>query len=432
MSNQVVQLMKHLLSSGEDADVYFLVGDEDEKELLSAHKLILKHISDVFAAMFSFDAKNEKAEFASANCPVEVPDVEAAAFKVMLSFIYTGDLSALNGDNAMAVLYAAKKYNIPGLVDPSLQFPVSSLRNVFLAYVQAGLFDLKDYAKCCLAYIDKNADTLIKSEAFLQIDQKLLSEILERDELEISGEISIWNAALRWADAKCRQNGIECSAENKRQMLGPALFKIRFPLVLIEEFSKNIVPTDVLSKYEVNAVYQFHSLSNCRGICDDGFFLMQFRTKRRVSDRKKGTLLMDIEKVSAFAREEVESSRHSQKVYINGMPWKILAKIKTKTGCTDNEKSLGIYLSCAVPKEETWSCKCSATIRIVSQKWDMADLRREFDGTFISNQNVDCGFYYLVSFAELLDPSQGFYDKREDKVKLAIDFIMKEAKTEDK
>uniref|UniRef100_A0A183CFN4 BTB domain-containing protein n=1 Tax=Globodera pallida TaxID=36090 RepID=A0A183CFN4_GLOPA len=38
--------------------------------------------------------------------PVEVPDVEVGAFKAMLAFIYTDDLSGLNGDNAMAVLYA--------------------------------------------------------------------------------------------------------------------------------------------------------------------------------------------------------------------------------------------------------------------------------------------------------------------------------------
>ncbi|KAL3106923.1 hypothetical protein niasHT_012751 [Heterodera trifolii] len=97
--NSLADQMKEVLDSGEFADVQFL--------LLPAHKLILKNASDVFAAMFRFDAKKEKAENVYANFPVvEIPDVEAAAFKVMLSFIYTEELSELNGDNAMAALYA--------------------------------------------------------------------------------------------------------------------------------------------------------------------------------------------------------------------------------------------------------------------------------------------------------------------------------------
>ncbi|KAL3122969.1 hypothetical protein niasHT_009747 [Heterodera trifolii] len=87
--------------------------------------------------MFRYDAKT--------NCPVEVTDVEAAAFKVMLSFIYLSELAELNGDNAMAVLYAVQ-HPWPGRPGPSLQVLISSLRNVFLAYAQASLFDLKDFA----------------------------------------------------------------------------------------------------------------------------------------------------------------------------------------------------------------------------------------------------------------------------------------------
>ncbi|KAL3093058.1 hypothetical protein niasHS_004447 [Heterodera schachtii] len=247
MSQSVVDRMKNLLSTGVDADVYFLVGGGDAKELLQAHKLILKLASEVFEAMFRFDAKNEKPKFASPNSPVEMPDVEAAAFKIMLSFIYADDLSELNGDNAMAVLYAAKKYNIPGLVDPCLQIHISELRNVFVAYAYACLFDLKNFANCCLAYIDQNVDSLLKSEEFLQIDQKTF-------------------------------------------------------------------------------------------------------------------------------------------------------------------------------------CKCSTTLRIVSQKNDVADLRREFNDYFFDNKKTSLGSYYFISFPELVDPNNGFYDKSEDKMTLAIDVTVKEAK----
>ncbi|KAL3078046.1 hypothetical protein niasHT_036929 [Heterodera trifolii] len=85
MSKTAIAGLKLMLSTGEYADVHFWVGDGDAKELLSAHKLILKLASGVFEAMFRFDAKKEQGENASTNYPavVEVPDIEPSAFKVM-------------------------------------------------------------------------------------------------------------------------------------------------------------------------------------------------------------------------------------------------------------------------------------------------------------------------------------------------------------
>ncbi|KAL3078330.1 hypothetical protein niasHT_032736 [Heterodera trifolii] len=383
MSKAAIAGLKLMLSTGEYADVHLLVGDGDAKELVPAHKLILKHASDVFEAMFRFDAKKELGE--KANCPVvEVPDVEATAFKVMLSFIYTEDLSELNGDNTMAVLYAAKKYNIPRLVCASLQIPFSELRNVFFALAQARLFDLEDYVNNCLAYIDKNADILLKSDAFLQIDQNLLSE-------------------------------------NRRQMLGPALFKIRFPLFSKEDFSEKIVPFGILTTIEVMGVEQYHTNPNICGISDGLLYPLQFPSHRRIWTF--GTLLMDIEKVSEFAREEVESSRYSEKVYINGLPWQILAKIKTKEGNNDKKKWLCFYLLCDASNEDSnWRCFVrSATFRIVSPKnWAENSTGTLCDHIFDSKSTKE-GFVNFITFAELMDPSKGFYNRKEDKVTLAID-----------
>ncbi|KAI3415289.1 hypothetical protein GPALN_004903 [Globodera pallida] len=125
----------------------------------------------------------------------------------------------------------------------------------------------------------ENADALILSEAFLQIDQQLLCEILDRDELWISEEIAIWNAALRWADEKCRQNGKEPSAKNRRKMLGTALFKIRFPLIPQKDFTENIVPSGVLEEDEQVGVYQYHSHPNA-GLPE--LSQLQFPTNGRV------------------------------------------------------------------------------------------------------------------------------------------------------
>ncbi|KAL3114770.1 hypothetical protein niasHT_014584 [Heterodera trifolii] len=142
--------------------------------------------------------------------------------------------------------------------------------------------------------------------------------------------------------------------------------------------------------------------------------------------KSTGTLSMEIEKMSEFAREALLSERKSEAVtYIKGLPWKILAQINQRRQST--EKCLGIFLFCAAPKDEKWSCKCSATIRIVSQKCDVVDFCKAFDTPVMNNENVDWGFEDLFSLAYLLDPSNGFYSQKEDRVTLAIDFSVKEA-----
>ncbi|KAL3091829.1 hypothetical protein niasHS_004545 [Heterodera schachtii] len=255
--------------------------------------------------------------------------------------------------------------------------------------------------------------------------------MFERNQLTINNEFELWEAALRWADEKCRQNAIECSAANRRSALGPALFKIRFPLIPQREFSTNIVPSGVLTVEEFVGIYQFHSHPNLSGV--PGLYPMKFPTQTRIPDwnistGNKGTLTLEIVKFSKFARKKKGTNRHSKAMQMKGFEWKILA-IRTKTIKYEKyQKCLGFYLQCVPSTNDgNWSCKCSITYRIVSQKTGTEDLSRKYDHTFNKEQN-DWGFKYLITLTKLMDPDEGFYDKNEDKVTLAIDFTVEEEK----
>ncbi|KAL3100496.1 hypothetical protein niasHS_000199 [Heterodera schachtii] len=421
MSISLADRMKLLLTNGDGADIQFLVGQGEEKEVLKAHKSILMAASDVFEAMFRFDAQNAKTKTSSSAellQSVEITDIDANVFKVMLSFIYTEDSSGLTGDNLIAVLYAAKKYHISLLAKACADFPLENeLPNVFLAYDQAQLLVEKDFAFRCLDYIDRKAETLFGSEEFLQIGQNLLSKIFGSDQLKISGEIALWNAALRWADEKCRQNAIECSPKNRRSALGPALFKIRFPLITMETFAKEIVPSGLLTVEEMFGIYQFNCHPNLCAISE--LYPLKFSAKNRASCRQ---LMLDIEQLSAFAGENEGSKRYSETVYRKGVTWKICAKVNTKKDSTD-EKCLGLYLLCTASEEDpNWSCKSSAKLQIVSQRSGTKDLSFNLPKSVFNNKSLSWGFLNFISFAELMDPSKGLYDEEGDKVTLAIDF----------
>ncbi|KAL3096191.1 hypothetical protein niasHS_004801 [Heterodera schachtii] len=158
------------------------------------------------------------------------------------------------------------------------------------------------------------------------------------------------------------------------------------------------------------------------------------KTEKFFLDQSKsnGTISMEIEKLSEFAREIIGSERKSETVYIKGFPWKILAQIRKKNGRNNDEKTLDIFLLCDAPKEDkNWSCKCSATLRIVSQKNGVSDFRRELEDFVFDRKKNNLG-YYAIFFVELMDPEKGFYNESEDKVTLDMEVTVKEAKTEEK
>ncbi|KAL3093513.1 hypothetical protein niasHT_027820 [Heterodera trifolii] len=408
--DKLADRMKRLLITSVDGDVHFLVGQGDKQEFLRAHKPIMRVASDVFAAMFRYDEKfpisvtqnpaDEKASQKEGNSPVEIPDVNVEAFKTMLSFIYTDDLSGVNGQNAIDVLYAAKKYNLPSLVRACMKIPIKKLSNVFIALSTARLLD------------EKNAEDLIESNEFLQIDQKLLCELLGRNQLVVSGEYRIWFSALRWAIEQCKQNGVDCSANNYRQMLGPALFKIRFPIIK-KHFLEDIASSGVLSSDELALA--------CSGKAVSELYPLPFSDHRRSANSNK-KLLLKIENFSDFARQKELKRKFSDAIYISGVLWKIFAQIETK----NDIKYLGFFIQCNADDYGTkWNCTCLASMCVVPQNGDEKTKPNDSSKTICQSfgpKDKECwGLPEFMAFEKLLDPNAGWYSKEEDTVTLSAD-----------
>ncbi|XP_028160266.1 BTB/POZ domain-containing protein 2-like isoform X2 [Ostrinia furnacalis] len=236
------------------SDVHFIVGKDSNQQVIPAHKFVLSVGSAVFDAMFN-------GVLATKSHEVELPDVEPAAFLLLLKFLYSDEVR-IGPESVMTTLYTAKKYAVAALEEHCVDFLKSNLGtdNAFLLLTQARLFDEPQLAALCLEMIDKNTTDALNAEGFTDIDQDTLNAVLERDTLRIR-EAKIFAAVLRWSEAECTRRHLPVTPINQRTVLGRAFNAIRFPLMSVEEFAMGPAQSGLLDDREIVQLFLYFTVN---------------------------------------------------------------------------------------------------------------------------------------------------------------------------
>jgi len=230
------------------ADVHFKVGRGGSEQRIPAHKFVLSVGSAVFDAMFNSTLAAQEDE-------ITIPDVEPAAFLALLKFLYSDEVQ-IGPETVMTTLYTAKKYAVPALEKHCVDFLKRNLSpdNAFMLLTQARLFDEPQLAALCLECIDKNTPEALTADGLTDIDIETLSAVLDRDSLRIK-ENKLFSAVLRWSEAECQRQALPVTVENKRSVLGRALYQIRFPLMTVEEFAQGPAQSGILTDRETVSLF---------------------------------------------------------------------------------------------------------------------------------------------------------------------------------
>lgn len=175
---------EYLLKSGKWADCHFLLGQENNsRQLISGHKLILAMSSPVFEAMFF-------GELAEKNDPIPILDVQPEAFRALLTYLYTDVIEVDTVDKACALCYVAKKYMVPQVVESCTNFIFKDLRpaNACRAYEFAKLFEEPRLMKNCLNIMCNRTLEVIEDASFEEVDVNTILTIVEQEVLNVVSE----------------------------------------------------------------------------------------------------------------------------------------------------------------------------------------------------------------------------------------------------
>lgn len=255
-----------LLESGQYADVKFCCKDQDKSDnadRVAAHRLILASRSPVFESMFY-------GQLAESGSDIELPDIKKTPFLLFLRYLYSDDTDLLE-EHALDVMYISHKYRVSTCLELCSGFLQVILRpdNAAIILEHALLFNNEALRNAACEHIDDNAQEVMESDGFIEISQATLEHILKGN-LFYAPEISIINAADKWASNKLAIEGKTPVSANKRIMLGNAFYYLRLPTMPLQDFMEiqlkyaSLTYEELInaSKYIIEKKFFGHELCN--------------------------------------------------------------------------------------------------------------------------------------------------------------------------
>ena len=204
-------------------DVTIFAGDE----ICYGNRLILSCYSEYFEGLFRMSWQNS----------YEIEDVDGAAMKALIDFIYTGSIT-INDQNVQKLLLGAKYLKlgeVEQFCDEILhKFRKAILQDYFAHFKAASLnkeVEMKDEGR---KYVSTHLDEITQSDEFKELSKDDLVSCISNMERSQATEISIYQAMITWV----RHN------EEARKTEFFELFK----LINLNDIAKNFIENSILKE----------------------------------------------------------------------------------------------------------------------------------------------------------------------------------------
>src|SRR6218665_922192 len=176
---------------------------------------------------------------------------------ILIRFIYC-DEKEITTTLALQLLYAAKKFMLPNLVQvcsDCLQRDLTAA-NVCHILNQSLLFDESALKEKCLDLIGNNSSEVLQPENLQNASYQTMGAILKLDSLA-EDETVIYRACINWAKTqlKNQKSTDKPNDQQIREMIGDLIYDIRFPAMDAHTFAEQMENSTVLSYEEHSVIF---------------------------------------------------------------------------------------------------------------------------------------------------------------------------------
>lgn len=225
-----------------------------QNDTFSCHKVVLSAASKYFDAMFSSGLQESRSK------TIQLNDITSGTFKAILAFLYCGN-DIVCAENVEELLKASSLLQMACLQEQCESFLIEQIcsDNCIGLWLTAKSYCCAKLQEATWPFILEHFEDLWENDEFVRLDFDNLLTVLKNDDLKVSQEETVCQAALRWIKAD----------ETRKNKVGEIFPHLRLALVgldfLLDEVYSNplVYKNDVCMKIVKDAV-KFQALPDRR------------------------------------------------------------------------------------------------------------------------------------------------------------------------
>ncbi|XP_029299567.1 kelch-like protein 10 [Cottoperca gobio] len=227
-SNEPSSVFNDLRLKGEFCDAVIKVEDVE----FQIHRVVLCRCSPYFLALFRRWSTPDQRVF-------DIPGLSPGMMEVIIEFAYNGSVSVTK-QNVQELLLAADQLTVMDIVHTCCNFLGEQLcpKNCIGIFQFTNICCCSELQRKAFHYIIDHFEEVVSSEEFLELSVQEISDIIDRDDLNVRKESTVFEAILRW---------ITNLPEERKVHIAVLLSKVRLGLTSMNYMRNNVMSNELVT-----------------------------------------------------------------------------------------------------------------------------------------------------------------------------------------